>query len=225
MNPLLIRRRGMMKAQGGGVGGDGQLQWIETDGVAYIDSGVHMRTPIAARILCRFMPTSTALEVLMGFGNTSNQNSSQSFIRRYASDEFRLAYHVNFASGVDGSSIVGYDMEAITQMKSGSQVLSVRKVGDLNFLTWNGTNTQGISTSPTYRIFATYESGSVYRQCQSGTRVNLIELFSDFNMNNKIANFVPWRLNGEVGLMETIGSNFLGNAAGSGAFTGGPNVI
>ena len=203
---------------------DGQLAWIETDGQAYLKTNVNLRTPIASRILCRFNQSAASLEVLMGYGNTSNTNNTMSLLRRYATDELRIAYHVNFSSGVNGSTLVGKDIEAITQMRNGSQLLSVRKVGDTPFLTSSHSNSQGISTSPYFRIFATYESGQPYRICSEGTRIYSIELYSDYDMTTKIEEIVPWRQNGEVGMMEIVGNNFIGNYAGIGAFVGGPNV-
>ena len=73
MNPLLIRRRGMMKAQGGG-GAMVEIEYLESTGTQYIDTGVGLSTDCVAEITAQFLAVGQSLQVMAG-SRYSTRNS------------------------------------------------------------------------------------------------------------------------------------------------------
>lgn len=229
-NALLLRRRGMMQAAAAPPA-DGQLEWIETDGVAYINTGYKGRQPRSVK-LKTFIPTSlSSIGCLIGCEGISSEPDSNKYIPvRIALNPFRacFAYNYYYTSGsVDISQLVadGKIIDVYCQIKTGSQVLGAKEEGGGSYASYSKTATANISSNYTMYVFACNRAGTPVFHCENGTRILELTIYSDFNMTTELLAFKPWRLNGEVGLMDTLTDTFYGNAAGSGAFTGGPNVI
>ena len=72
MNPLLIRRRGMM-AQGGG-GAMVEIEYLESTGTQYINTGVGLSGNCVAEITAQFLAVGSSLQVMAG-SRSSTRNS------------------------------------------------------------------------------------------------------------------------------------------------------
>lgn len=230
MNPLLIRRRAMMQAAAAPPA-DGQLEWLETDGVAYINTGYNGRQPRSVK-LKTFIPTSLSSSgCLIGCeGNDSEPDSNKYIPVRIALNPFRACFAYNYyytGGSVDISQLVadGKIIDIYCQLKTGSQILGVKEDGAGSYSTFSKTGSVNIQSTYTMYVFACNRVNTATYHCGPGTRIMELTIYSDFNMTTKLAEYKPWRLNGEVGLMDILTNTFKGNAAGSGAFTGGPNVI
>lgn len=66
MNPLLIRRRGMMQAQQGGLPYDSKVEYLESTGTQWIDLGVKIDTEIDVSLT--FIPTADQGGYSVGIG-------------------------------------------------------------------------------------------------------------------------------------------------------------
>lgn len=227
-NALLLRRRGMMAKEA--VLPDGQLEWIETDGVAYINTMHNGRQPRSVKAKVK-IPQISSIGCLIGCEGTPDEPDGNKYSPlRIAFNPYRLcfAYNYYYTSGsVDISQYIadGKIIDAYCQIKTGSQVLGAKEEGGGSYTSYSKTSTANISSSYSMYIFACNRANTPVYHCENGTRILELTIYSNFNMTTKLADYKPWRLNGEVGLMDTLTNTFHGNAAGSGAFTGGPNVI
>lgn len=227
MNPLLIRRRGMMAKES--VPQDGQLEWIETDGVAYIDSGVNAMDNFAAEAEITAVGIGSGWYALMGTDTINGQDGSARFLPFIvnSNDLACFARWYFYSSGMrDISSAINNQTPYIqrSQLKSGSQLISTKLQGEGSFTTVTKVGTGPIATTNRMFIFAANRNGNPVEHAPQGTRIGYVTLWNNYNMGTVLHTFLPWRLNGEVGLMDTLTNTFYGNAAGSGAFIGGPNV-
>ena len=219
MNSLLIRRRGMMTAQSVAPH-DGQLEWIETDGVAYIDSGFTPNIYSSAKIKALLTWQNTANWFCGVQNGTSNRLS---YLMVTAEGNATMAWKTAVWTGL------AFDKTKITDFASrfisaSSRILSITPEGGAtdNFTNTNTYSTPSLANLHLY-IFANNNSGTPIVST-TGTKLFYFEAYSDPNFGTLVRKYVPWRLNGEVGLMDTLTNTFYGNSAGSGAFIGGPNV-
>lgn len=209
---------------------DGQLEWIETDGVAYIDSGVKGMQSFAAeaKIYPKQVPSSFVSIIGTETGNAMDgPNRLIPFIINDVSKACFARYFL-YSSGMrDISSAITNETYYIqrSQLRSGSQLISTKLYGESTFTTVTKAGTADVGTSYNMYIFAANRDGTVSKKCPNGTKIGYLTIWGNYDMTSTLKTFVPWRLNGEVGLMDTLTNTFHGNAAGSGAFTGGPNVI
>jgi hypothetical protein len=112
------------------------------------------------------------------------------------------------------------------ELRRGLQRIEVKEEGG-NWVSFQKTRNETITYNLPIVIFGgRVGSSSINNVARSGTRLaGATKIYSGNGYTNLSYNLLPWRLNGEVGLMDTLTDTFHGNAAGSGAFTGGPNVI
>lgn len=208
---------------------DGQLEWIETDGVAYIDSGVKGMQSFAAEAEIYPIHSSNILAVILGTETANHADGPNRLIPFLINSDDRACFarYYYYSSGMrDISSVIINETSYIqrSQLRSGSQLISTKLQGESTFTTVTKVGTGNVGTSYNMYIFAANNGAAVWK-CKGGTKIGYLTIWGDYNMTSTIKTFVPWRLNGEVGLMDTLTNTFHGNAAGSGAFIGGPNVI
>lgn len=218
-NALLLKRRGMTAKES--VLPDGQLEWIETDGVAYIDTGYTPNNYSSAQIRC-FLPTSTSSNHIAEVMNGTNDRLGYLLCLPSGNISFMFGSLVPTGWTFDNTKINTFKTKFVSTTL---RTLSVTPDGGTETI---NTNT-ALRTAPnlgSYHLvlFGLNNKGTVTPSF-SGTKIYNAIFCSDSNLTTLVRNYVPWRLNGEVGLMDTLTNTFYGNAAGSGAFTGGPNVI
>lgn len=237
MNPLLIRRRGMMAKEA--VLPDGQLEWIETDGVAYITLGLTATPPrcVEARVLVPLFDGIMTSIIFGGYRTATGASTSNVslFWMSYSSGatiaNTGFTYYYNYG-GSDGcpsvlaSATNGTYFDFRCELRRGLQKIEVKEEGG-NWVSFQKTRTETLTSNHSIVIFGgRLGSSSINNVAKSGTRLaGATKIYSGSGYTNLSYNLLPWRLNGEVGLMDTLTDTFHGNAAGSGAFTGGPNVI
>ena len=229
MNPLLIRRRGMMGSQSVAPH-DGQLEWIETDGVAYIDSGVKGMQSFAAEAKIYPKQVPSGIVSIIGTETANSMDGANRLIPFIINEVSKACFarYYFYSSGMrDISPAITNETYYIqrSQLRSGSQLISTKLYGESTFTTVTKAGTGIVGSSYNMYIFAANRAGTAVEKCPNGTKIGYLTIWDNYDMTSTLKTFIPWRLNGEVGLMDTLTNTFHGNAAGSGAFTGGPNVI
>ena len=232
MNPLLIRRRGMMMAQSVAPH-DGQLEWIETDGVAYIRTDIYMTPPPRSCHAKIKMGANQYCGLIGGRSYTSGSNvQAFSFLKYTTAKALLFCFFYNYGPS-DGTPYITYSVdndkpfEVKVALRTGRQEISVKQedTGQWGNVV-SKSQTTPLSGSYTLRIFSTYEgTGDNQNIAPAGTRMYFVDVFSDFTYTTKVGGFVPWRENGVVGMKNTVTNTFLTSADPNGVFTGGPNVI
>lgn len=193
---ILIRRRGMMVAQQGGLPYDAQIEYIECSGTQYIDTGIVVNDVDTINIRCLFYTKSGDNFVLRDKSGATNGvyldlNSNSKWYVKFGSSS-----SVNTSGGVALNSVLD---------------LQLRK----NYFSVNGIQrlTPGFSSMPTspIRLFRNSTLARIYS-------FNIVD-----DNNNKRIDLIPVRV-GTVGYMyDRVSRQLFGNA-GTGDFILGPDV-
>lgn len=214
MNPLLIRRRGMMQAR---QGGDGRLDWIETDGAAWINL-YKTPTPWCSCEAKLIMPSHTSLYYPIGAHRSSSHQCA--FMGLTTGGLLTFKYSNSNVTGYSFNNSV-YNIIKTSFVSTTDKSISYTPEGGSEttqtYTTQTGTNSM---VGFYWHIFNFNNVRS-----PQGTRLWYAKIYSDAAFSNLQLHLVPWLYNGEVGLMDILTNTFYGNAAGIGAFTGGLNVI
>ena len=218
----LLRRRSMM------VGGGSPLpytpvEYIQTDGNAYINTGIYGNDGRSVEL--KFLPTQATYHVVIGAGNSEG---SGMFIMLFISGSglAGFAHYYGYTTGAPSvvNSITNETpFVAKSAMKKGSQSISVKQDGESSFTTLSKTQNTGISTNKQMYLFATNVNDTAQAKCLNGERIYYCKIYSDSNYTNLAFDGIPCVYNGEYGLWDNVSDSFFGNAAASGAFSGPSN--
>lgn len=206
---------------------DGPLEWIETDGVAYIDTGVAGGQPKSVKFTAQIGNPNVSF-CLMGAYYGSSTKSRRFIFGRYVTGEMKIHAYFHSSGNISVSCVdsatnnTPFDVETI--LNRNKQTISIKEQGG-EWVTASGTNGNNSSGTASILILAAHGDNGIEWQAPQGTKIMTAKIYDDVSFSSLLRNYLPWRLNGEVGLMDTLTNTFYGNAAGSGAFTGGPNVI
>lgn len=200
------------------------LTYIQTDGTAYIDTGIAGTSPISSEV--KLLISSATNCVMLGKGNinTSSQVTSM-LVPLYIGSSGSVAtfgYRFRYTTGApDISTYIANQTPFIarTRLKAGNQWIGV-KVNEED--SWTSlSKTQGtapITPTNLYLFRTNYSSAPL--PCPSGSRVYYCRIYSDYDITTLVFDGIPCQYNGEYGLWDRVTNSFFGNAAGSGAFTG-----
>lgn len=195
-------------------------EYIATDGTAYIDTGwsPNSADPEGAAIVDALPPRNMSDTVLLG-ARTGNYRF---FFQAWVSNRLNIGYnsYIN-GSQTYGTSIgAGYHIISTTQMKSGTQKLTVnvKETGYSN--TTSASNTMSNVSIPSLYVFR--NNYSTPSPVWSGTIVRSIKIYNDYDMTSLARDFVPCykESTNEYGLYDLVTDSFFGNASGSGTLSG-----
>ena len=198
------------------------LTYIQTDGTAYIDTGVPGSSPKSSELKV-MIPDSTNC-VMLGKGNinTSSQVASMFVLLYMNGSRACFGFRYRFLSGAPNvsTSITNQTPFVVrTQLKAGSQLIGVKEEGDTEWTSLS--KTQGTASTGSDNLYLFRDNySSAPLPCPSGSRVYYCKIYSDYDLTTLVFDGVPCYYNGEYGLWDKVSDSFFGNAAGSGAFTG-----
>ena len=194
------------------------VEYIETDGVSYIDTGINGNDPRSCEL--KYMVKTLSNQCVLGVGDgesTSlynivyvNANGQPGFGHRY--------YYTNANVTVSVES----PFEVKSAMKNGSQSIGVKRATDASFQTISKTQSNTITTNKSMYLFASrnLNDDGANRLCTSGSRLYYCKIYSTNNYTTLVFDGVPCYYNGEYGLWDRVSNSFKGNANSNGAFTG-----
>ncbi len=222
----LLRRRQMMLA-----GGTPPaplpytpVDYIETDGVAFINTGILGNDPRSAEI--KFTPTLKAYQVILGTTNGTDGNAKTYVLFQIGSaGSLNFSHYYNYSSGapsIENSINNATPFVAKVAFKKNSQVLQVKQEGESSFTSFSKTNSNTVTTGNPMYLFANYKQsiGGADTKCNTGSKLYYCKIYSDNTYTTLVLDFVPCVYQGEYGMWDNVSDTFFGNAAGSGAFTG-----
>lgn len=201
------------------------VDYIETDGVAYIDTGILGNDSRSCEI--KYMqPTMIYGCILGAYGSASHSY----FVLAATTDTGYLAFeHYYSYGGSDGTQSVATSIQNQTPfivknaMRKGSQIIELKQEGDSSFTSVSKTNNNAISTGYSMSLFARNTYGTISETCPSGSRLYYCKIYSDATYTTLVRDYVPCLYNGEYGMWDKVSNAFFGNAAASGAFSGPSN--
>lgn len=225
----LLRRRQMMLA-----GGTPPtplpytpVEYIVSDGACYIDAHLFATPPRSCEMKVK-MGSNTACSLLAGWMAASGSNAKQFALARYnAAKCITFAYYNTYGSS-DGMPSVAYSIDndrpfiVKTDIKKGSQHISVKQEDSDSWTTVTKTNNNNVSSEWNLRIFSAYRNGQDETIAPAGTRLYYCKIYSDATYTTLHRDFVPCIYQGEYGLWDKVSDTFFGNS-GSGTFSGPSN--
>jgi len=208
--------------QNGPVLPDGPVDWIETDGVAFIDTGIVGAWPKSCEVKALFIDTDFA--VLLG---ARKANEGQRF-QPIMSNNNRVDFGIvnSYYSGVSiEASITNQTPVYVRAMakNSAGSFIEAKQDGESGYTrkTYDaypgGSNP---STGLNLFLFANNYGGVAANIQPAGTRLYYCKIYSDVSFSTLVFDGTPCRYRGKYGLWDSVSDSFFGNAAGSGAFTG-----
>ena len=202
------------------------VSYIETDGTAYIKTGINSANTISADVRV-LIPSQTDC-FLLGYGPDpgSGQNGSACvlFGFGFVNSAFRAIYCHKYKYGnannpsIEDSVTNQTPFKCNSKQKKGGQQISIIEDGDNSWRSRSSTQNENFTETGELYLFRTNDSTP--KQCPNGTRIYYCKIYSDYDFATLIFDGVPCYYNGEYGLWDKVSDTFLGNAAGAGAFTG-----
>lgn len=199
------------------------LEYIETDGVAFIKSGVEASSTMSFDLKVKMNPTITASEFFVGVGNQDGNTKSLNGLWRSSSNKAKIGYGYYYIySGILTPSSFADTMEISTRFSysNGQCTMGVKVAGASTYIINNTNRSKKPNPSGELYIFATNVDGEAIGEMSSGSRLYYIKIISGSDFPNLIFDGVPCIYNGEYGLWDNVSNSFFGNANNSGAFTG-----
>ena len=209
------------------------LSYIETDGVAYINTNI-AGTPAKSAEIKVLPVTGQDSQTFLGSSGSTTDGEGKKFVMFYArqlsaDNRYHLCggyYYLISAStspDVNNSVINGTPLIGKTSFKKGAQTISAKQEGESSFTSVSKTYSSTVSSTLKMYLLAENRNGSVVNKCQSGTRLYYCKIYSDSTYATLIFDGVPCLYNGEYGIWDRVSDSFFGNAANSGAFSGPSN--
>ena len=198
------------------------INYIQTDGTAYIDTGVSGSSPKSSELKVMIPNTTNCVMLGKGNVNTSSQVASMFSLVYLNGSRACFGYRFRYLTGAPSvsESITNQTPFIVrTQLKAGSQYIGVKEDGDTEWTSLSKTQATETTGSTNLYLFRTNYS-STPLPCPSGSRVYYCKIYSDYNLSTLVFDGVPCIYNGEYGLWDKVSDSFFGNASGSGAFTG-----
>lgn len=197
------------------------LEYIETDGTAYINSGVVAKATMSFDLKVKMNSSISNSEIFVGVGSTDGASGTLNGLWHSSANQGKIGYGYNYLySGILTPSSFANPFEVSTRLLKGSCVMGIKEQGSSSYTSVSNSRSSTVSSSQSLYIFATNVSGSPSYRASAGSRIYYIRIISGGSLPNLAFDGVPALYNGEYGLWDRVSNTFFGNAAGSGAFTG-----
>lgn len=224
MDTLMLRRNMMM------AGRDLQfLEYIVSDGDAYIDTGINAVTPMTMEVkltpvfeanTVNYLGASGGTESRMYFGQwgTSADQAYRNYF--YVAENSCIMQGINKSSSIDGSTPFIFRLLFGTGATTTCGI-SAKTETETTYTSGTGTaNPPSVSSNLTLYILARNVNGSPGAKASAGTKIHSWKIYNDQSFSNLIFYGRPCKYNGEYGLWDDVTSTFFGNASQTGAFAG-----
>ena len=197
------------------------VDYIQTDGTAYIDTGIKGNSPMSFKM--RMIPVAPQSGNSYICGCRKDTGDTRfSFLIISSEKTAGPAYaNANYQSDIDISASIdnGTIMVAQAILAARDQKLYVKQDGESSYTSKSHTMAGTITTDTDIYLFAINNHGTTV-VCAAGTKVNTLKLYNDKTWTDLILDLESCYYNGEYGMWDHVSDTFFGNAAGSGAFTG-----
>jgi len=201
------------------------VDYIQTDGTAYIDTGIKGNAPKSSEM--KLTPLSEgAFATHLGARDGNNRFllvCQWGNAGGYAYDNnIAFGYYTGANQGLSMADTLSNHTPVIvrTKLQNGTEYFGIKQSGESVFTEKTETQNHTVTTNRNIYIFASNQDGSVAQHASNGVKVYYCKIFSDTNFTTAVFDGVPCVYNGEYGLWDKVSNTFFGNAAGSGAFTG-----
>lgn len=197
------------------------VDYIETDGTAYINTGIKGNAPMSMKSRMVPVAPSSGNSYICGCRKDTG-DTRFTFVMVASGKTAGPAYkNASYTTDVDVSQSVnnGTIMVAQAILAAGDQKFYIKQDGESSYTSKSHTIAGTITTDTDIYLFAINNHGTT-GVCAAGTKVNTLKLYNDKTWTNLILDLESCYYNGEYGMWDHVSDTFFGNAAVSGAFTG-----
>lgn len=205
------------------------VDYIETDGVAYIDTGIKGNIPMSVELYMTPVIPASGNDYVMGCRKDSGDTrffpllitSSGIAGCAYGSSTWNSSTNgVNCSTSATNKT----PMYVRCSFNARAQYFGIKQAGASSYTTRTHTNTASISTDMNMFVFAGNFYGNEMSPAEAGTRLYHLKIWGAADYSTDLLfDGIACIYNGEYGLWDNVTNSFFGNANSSGAFTG-PNV-
>lgn len=191
-----------------------EVEYVESDGAAYIDSGIECTSDLAVEF--KFYAGTDVNASLCGGIDTRNPQVN---FRHHASPYSKNRYWIQNDNINVSSVYAGTTFDILNPHVWEIDPISGKAKLDANTSTFTPL-VSGLTTTKNYGIFARIaDTGAIQ------SRVSSIYYFKFYRNSALIGDFIPCyrKEDGVIGMYDTVTKSFFTNA-GTGAFTKGPDV-
>ena len=197
------------------------LEYIETDGVAYINSGVAVKATMSFDLKVKMNASISSMEIFVGTGATDGNAGTLNGLWRSTANQSKIGYGYYYMySSILTPSGFSNPFEVSTRLLKGTCAMGIKESGSSSYTGATANRTNNVTASQSLYIFASNVSGSASYKASSGSRIYYIRIISGGSFPNLAFDGFPALYNGEYGLWDNVTNSFFGNAASSGSFTG-----
>ena len=201
------------------------VDYIETDGVAYINTGVKPVNKGSAKMKILAKESSSSQIVIGVYSGSETASLFVMSALTASSKKCYFGYYFFYATDgilVSDSMANETPFDIQVSLVRYTQSLGVKQAGESSFTSYSKSQSSQTNSNYNMYLFAgdNPSNGAPIRNCVSGTRVYECKIYSDENYHTLVFNGVPCYYNGEYGLWDMVSDSFFGNAANSGSFTG-----
>lgn len=192
------------------------VEYIATDGTAYINTGIKAGSPVAISVDMKVTFVANGGK-MMGARDGARRVIP---VALSSTGVLSLGFY-DFYNVIDVSSSVTNKTPICIKcsMQEDSQVMQVKLDGESSYTTYTKADGATINSTLNQYLFAHNYSGGK-ENVANGTKLFYCKIYSDTTYTNLVFDAVPCYYNGVYGLWDKVSDTFFGNAAGSGAFTG-----
>lgn len=195
------------------------VEYIETDGTAYINTGIKGNAPMSVECLVRAVSVS-ANKYLMGCRKDSGSTRFSPLVI-LSGNKASFAYYSGLSGGTDISISISNQktFRFKSVLRNGTSSISTIQAGETSYTSASMSSNNTVTCGMDMYLFS-YNNQGTAQTPQSGVRFYEVKIYSDASFGALAWNGVPCYYNGEYGMWDTVSKSFFGNVAGSGAFTG-----
>ena len=220
----LLRRRQMMLASGSQPTYT-PVDYIETDGVAYIDTLIKGNNPLSFELNVVPVIPASGNNYIMGARKDSGNTRMVPLLvnaNGYAGYAYAGQIYNGTTNAINCESSAGNKTLMLVRcsLNGGSQYFGIKQSGESSYTTKHTAAAGTISSNNhTIVVFGNNNYGTI-GHCAAGVRIEHVKIWSNSDYTGLIFDGVACLCNGEYGLWDKVSASFFGNAAGSGAFIG-----
>ena len=201
------------------------LEYIQTDGAAYINTGIIPTTDSSRVMGCdlkvKMNASISSAEIIVGTGKTDGNAKTFNFLYRSTGNQSKIGYGYHYMySGVITPSGFANPFEVSTLLEYGACMMGCQEAGASTYITQSNDRNRSVAPGVPLYIFASNDNGSPARNASAGTRIYYIRISISKSFPNIVFDAVPCIYNNAYGLWDRVTNSFFGNAANSGSFTG-----
>lgn len=198
------------------------VDYIETDGNAYINTEVLAESPRLVQLIVTPVAPSSGNSYICGVSQNGSRITPLLITSAgVAGCAYGASVYNSTTSGVSVSNSISSrkPFQARAMLQKGTLTFAVKQEGDSSWTTRRPTNNATISGPATFPLFG-FNSDGVITPCMAGQRIHECQIYGDVNRENLLFDGIAWYYNGEFGMWDKVSNSFIGNAAGIGSFIG-----